>query len=114
MTIQRSGIAAAIAVVLHGLLLVLLISGVIEIQHKETEIPPVVVQLIEPPKPEPPKPEPPKPIPLKPEPPKPLPPKPEPPRPEQVQPRPETPAPTPTPACREPTWSVTRRPRTSR
>jgi protein TonB len=96
---QRSGVAAAIAVIMHGLLLVLLVSGVIEIQHKETEVPPVLVQLIEPPKllEPPPKPEPPTPKPPKPEPPKPLPPKPEPPPPEPAPPRPDAPVPAPTP-----------------
>ena len=86
---QRSGVAAIIAIALHGLMLVLLVSGVLEIEHNKAEKPPVVVELISPPKPiepppkpEPPKPEPPKPPPPKPEPPKPEPPKPEPPKPE--------------------------------
>lgn len=114
MRLPRSGIAAILAIALHGLLLAMLVFGVIRIQHKETEPPPVVVKLIEPPKtpeppppkPEPPKPKPPKPAPPKPEPPKPEPPKPEPkpepPKPEPPRPEPPKPEPRPEPPRPEP------------
>ena len=80
---------------LHVLLVMLVNSGMLEHVHKDIELPPVIIELIQPKKLEPPPP-PPKPEPKKPEPPKP--PKPEPVKPEPpkvVEQRPEPPKPDP-------------------
>ena len=80
---------------LHVLLVMLVNSGMLEHVHKDIELPPVIIELIQPKKLEPPPP-PPKPEPKKPEPPKP--PKPEPVKPEPpkvVEQRPEPPKPEP-------------------
>ena len=111
---RHSSISIATALGLHVLLVMLVISGMFEHVHKEIEIPPVIIELIQPkklepppPRPEPKKPEPPKPPkpePVKPEPPKVVEQRPEPPKPEPAKPAPPAPeappkpAPTPAPA----------------
>jgi len=92
---RHSSISIATAMALHVLLVMLVNSGMLEHVHKDIELPPVIIELIQPKKLEPPPP-PPKPEPKKPEPPKP--PKPEPVKPEPpkvVEQRPEPPKPEP-------------------
>jgi len=95
---------------LHVLLVMLVNSGMLEHVHKDIELPPVIIELIQPkklepppppPKPEPKKPEPPKPPkpePVKPEPPKVVEQRPEPPKPEPAKPAPPAPEAPPKPA----------------
>jgi protein TonB len=105
---RHSSISIASALGLHVLLVMLVISGMFEHVHKEIEIPPVIIELIQPkklepppPRPEPKKPEPPKPPkpePVKPEPPKVVEQRPEPPKPEPAKPASPAPEPPPKPA----------------
>jgi protein TonB len=107
---RHSSISIATALGLHVLLVMLVISGMFEHVHKEIEIPPVIIELLQPkklepppppPKPEPKKPEPPKPPkpePVKPEPPKVVEQRPEPPKPEPAKPASPAPEPPPKPA----------------
>lgn len=105
---RHSSISIATALALHVLLVMLVISGMFEHVHKEIEIPPVIIELIQPkklepppPRPEPKKPEPPKPPkpePVKPEPPKVVEQRPEPPKPEPAKPASPAPEPPPKPA----------------
>ena len=105
---RHSSISIATALGLHVLLVMLVISGMFEHVHKEIEIPPVIIELIQakkleppPPRPEPKKPEPPKPPkpePVKPEPPKVVEQRPEPPKPEPAKPASPAPEPPPKPA----------------
>ncbi len=95
---RQSSIAIGAALALHGTLLALVLSGVLQPPKDIKEPPTVVVQLLQP---TPPKPLPPTPEPPKPEPPKPVPPKPQPPKPEPPKPIPQplpVPQPQPTPA----------------
>ncbi len=92
MTFNRySSLSAAVSVVLHVALVVIVSVGLLQHSHHEIDKPPVIIELVRP-KQEPPPP-PPKPEPPKPEPPKPEPPKPKPLKPEPVQPEPPRPAP---------------------
>jgi len=107
---RHSIIYIAIAMGLNVLYVMLGVLGIREHDHKEIEIQPVIIELIQPkklepppppPKPEPKKPEPPKPLkpePAKPEPPKVVEPRPEPPKPEPAKPAPPAPEAPPKPA----------------
>mgnify|MGYP006271870189 CR=1 FL=1 len=101
MTFNRySSLSAAVSVVLHVALVVIVSVGLLQHSHHEIDKPPVIIELVRPkqePPPPPPKPEPPKPEPPKPEPPKPKPLKPEPVQPEPPRPAPPVAAPPPAP-----------------
>jgi|APGre2960657373_1045057.scaffolds.fasta_scaffold75855_2 protein TonB len=109
---RLSSISIVTSMGLHVLLVVLVVAGMLEHTHKETETPPIKIELVQPkkleppPPPPPPKPEPKKPEPKQPEPKQPEPKQPEPPKqpkvepvkpepPTAVEPRPEPPKPEP-------------------
>ncbi len=89
---RLSSISIVTSMGLHVLLVVLVVSGMLEHTHKNTETPPIKIELIQPKKLEPPPP-PPKPEPKKPEPKQPEPKKPEPKQPEAKQLEPKQPEP---------------------